>query len=341
VLEDLEQQFVCVRAVQMKGVDLSLFQFDWDQTWCVFFLNADGTIYGRYGTRAGNGDKSTTHISVPSIKKSMERALELHRGYPANQAQLAGKRGPKFEYATAEKIPNVEEHHCIHCHNVREGVLRTKWLDKKLTAADLWVYPLPENIGLKMDVNDGLRVMSVTPHSPAAKAGIRAGDDLISLAGQPLISQADIQWVLHQSPVETKLAVIFARGGKEGTTTAATLTLGGSWKESDIAWRSSSGPGLRYGFWAVPLAANDKLQRNIPADSFAFRVRNLYAPRAGKLKDAGLREGDIIVAVDGKTEPMTESQFITYLRLSHSPGDTIRFTLLRQGKREELEIPMW
>ena len=338
MLEVLEKQFVCVRAVQMKGVDLGLFQFDWDQTWCVFILNADGTIYGRYGTRAGNGDKSTTHISIPSFKKSMERALELHHGYPANKAELAGKRGPKPEYPVAEKIPNVDEHHCIHCHNVREGILRTKWLDKKLTAADLWVYPLPENVGLKMDVDDGLRVRSVTPHSAAAEAGIRPGDILASLAGQPLISQADIQWALHQAPVETKLVVTLRRDEKE---TKTTLALGGSWKESDLAWRSSSGPGLRYGFWAVPLSAADKSQRNVPADSFAFRVKNLYAPRAGKLKDAGMREGDVIVAVDGKTEAMTESQFIAYLRLAHPPGDTIRFTLLRQGKREELEVPMW
>lgn len=341
MLEELEKQFVCVRAVQMKSVDLGLFQFDWDQTWCVFFLNADGTIYGRYGTRAGNGDKSMTHISIASFKKSMERALELHRGYPANKAQFAEKRGPKPEYPVAEKIPNVEEHHCIHCHNVREGILRTKWLDKKLTATDLWVYPLPENVGLKIDIDDGLLVRSVTPNSPAAKAGIRPGDELVYLGGQPLISIADIQWVLEQSPAETKLAVFYLRGGKEGGATVTTLALSGLWKESDIAWRSSSGPGLRYGFWATPLSASDKSQRNISADSFAFRVKNLYAPRAGKLKDAGMREGDIIVAVDGKTEPMTESQFIAYLRLAHPPGDTIRFTLLRQGKREELEVPMW
>lgn len=54
----------------MNGVDLKQFQFDYDQTWCAFFLNADGTIYGRYGTRAGNRDQSTTHISIPSFKKA-------------------------------------------------------------------------------------------------------------------------------------------------------------------------------------------------------------------------------------------------------------------------------
>src|SRR5262245_47066023 len=122
----------------MEGVDLELFQFDYDQTWAAFFLNAGGTIYGRFGTRAGRGHDSTTHISAASFRKSMERALEAHRGYPGNREQFAGKRGPEPEYAVAEKIPNLEKHHCVHCHQVRESTLRTKWLEKRLSAADLW-----------------------------------------------------------------------------------------------------------------------------------------------------------------------------------------------------------
>src|SRR5262245_43946742 len=105
----------------MKGVDLALFQFDYDQTWPAFFLNADGAIYGPYGTRAGNKSNATTHISLASFKKSMQRALELHRGYPGNRSQLTGKLGPPVEYRFAEQIPfEGGERRCIHCHNVRE-----------------------------------------------------------------------------------------------------------------------------------------------------------------------------------------------------------------------------
>jgi len=35
-LESLQKQFVCVRVVTIDDVDLSLFQFDYDQTWCAF-----------------------------------------------------------------------------------------------------------------------------------------------------------------------------------------------------------------------------------------------------------------------------------------------------------------
>ncbi|MBI3467381.1 MAG: PDZ domain-containing protein [Planctomycetes bacterium] len=337
-MEELEKQFVCVRAVQMEGVDLGLFQFDYDLTWCAFFLNANGSIYGRYGTRAGNRERSTTHVSVASLKKAMERALELHRAYPDNWLTRAGKRGPNPEYPVAEKIPTLEKSHCIHCHNVRENLLRAKWQEQKLTPADIWEYPLPENIGLTMDLDDGQRVQSIKPHSPAAQAGLRPGDQLVTLNGQRLISQADIQWVLHQSPVETELAATVRR---DGTMTQKTIALNGPWKESDLTWRASSGPGLRYGLGAVPLADAEKRQRDIPADSLALRVSKLYAPRAAKLKDAGLREGDVIVAVDGNTTAISESQFLASLRLDHPPDGSVTFTVLRDGRREDLKIPMW
>ena len=38
-----------VRLVKIAGIDLRRFEFDHDLTWFCFFLNADETIYGRYG----------------------------------------------------------------------------------------------------------------------------------------------------------------------------------------------------------------------------------------------------------------------------------------------------
>jgi len=124
----LQREFVCVRLVQMKGVDLRTFQFDWDLTWHTFFLNADGTIYGRYGTRAGVRNNQLTHISLASFKKALQRALELPRSYPAIKATLGGKRGPEPEYQFAEAAPDLLKHagpttvnNCIHCHMAGES----------------------------------------------------------------------------------------------------------------------------------------------------------------------------------------------------------------------------
>lgn len=329
----------------MNGVDLKLFQFDYDQTWCAFFLNADGTIYGRYGTRAGNRDQSTTHISLPSFKKAMQRALELHRGFPANKAQLVGKIGRDPEWRTANQIPGLQDKPeragtkhgaCIHCHQVIENTRRAKWQQQRLTYEDVWVYPLPENIGLKMDVNDCLRVQSVAPRSPAAVAGIAAGDELVTMNGQRLISQADVQWVLHNAPAQTQIAVTFRRGGQ---TRQTTIALSGNWKESDLTWRASSWFGMRHGLALNPLTNEQKQHHGIAANDMALAVKDIFQ-NAVPLQQAGLRKGDVIVAVDGKTG-MNESQFLAHIRLNHPPGDKINLTVLRGGHRLELQVPTW
>ncbi len=177
----MEKQFVCVRVIKANGLDLNLFQFDYDQTWAVMFLNADRTIYGRYGTRAGGRNEADSHISVAGFKRAMERALVTHNGYPGNKTQLAAHSGPVAEFATPEKIPAMRGGDCIHCHQVHDSLLRHKWEQKELKAADLFVYPLPEQIGLKMDPQDCLVVKSVRDESPAANAGLKTGDRIVKI----------------------------------------------------------------------------------------------------------------------------------------------------------------
>src|SRR5687767_13780954 len=91
----------------MNGLDLGLFQFDYEQTRAALFLNADGAVYGRYGTRAGNGPNSATHVSVASFARTLELALELHRDYPKNRDHLAGKRGTAGQYRTVNEMPGM------------------------------------------------------------------------------------------------------------------------------------------------------------------------------------------------------------------------------------------
>jgi hypothetical protein len=143
-------------------------------------------------------------------------------------------------------------------------------------------------------------------------------DEFVTLNGQRLISQADIQWVLHQAPVETKVVMVLKRGGEE---LRKTIALGGSWKESDLSWRASTRPGLRYGLHTVPLSAAEKRQADLADDRLALVVKDMEAERTAGLRKAGLRAGDVIIEVDGKTGAMTESQFLAYVRLSHPPGE--------------------
>ncbi|HEX5106035.1 MAG TPA: Trx7/PDZ domain-containing (seleno)protein [Pirellulaceae bacterium] len=345
-LAELEQQFVCVRIIQTNRLDQKIFQYDYDMSWSCMFLNANGTVYGRYGSRSASGPGSDSILNAGAFSKAARRALELHKGYPANAKQLAAKTGPDPEYAVPTQIPGLTEkpasasvrQECIHCHMVKEFALRAKWEEGRLKAEDLFVYPMPQRIGLTMSQEDDLKVQRVEEGSAADEAGIEAGDTLVSLGGQPLVSMADIQWVLTHTPGEAKLPVKFTRGGQ---TEESKLELSGDWKKSDIAWRASSWYALRQGVKFEPLPAADRKARGIGEDELALVVKGLFGKGGPKVQQAGLRQNDVLVAVDGKTQAMTESEFLVDLRLQHGPKDSVKFTVLRGDQRRDFDVPLW
>jgi serine protease Do len=345
-LEKLEKEFVCVRIIQTNGLDLKTFQYDFDMSWSAMFLNADLTIYGRYGTRASSGAGSDNLLTLAAFQHAAERALALHKSYPANKKALSAKTGPEPEYAVPEKTPGLTDkptpattkQNCIHCHMVKEFAQRAKWEAGKLTAKDLYVYPMPERIGLSLDLADGLLVKSVTAGSAAAAAGIKAGDSLVSLDGQPLVSTADVQWVLNAAPETAELPVTFRRGEQ---TLEKVLKLSGNWKESDIGWRASSWYALRQGVKFDPLPAAERSSRGIAEGKLALVLKGLYGKGGPKMTQAGLKQGDVIIAVNGKTDSLSESEFLVNLRLQHGPKDSVKLTVLRGQEQKDFTIPLW
>jgi serine protease Do len=345
-LEALEKKFVCVRVIQTKGLDLKRFSYDYDMSWAAMFLTADGTILGRYGTRNASGHQSDNLISVSGFRRAAERALALHANYPANKAQLADKLAKSVDYPRPEEIPGLTDRkgvattrrNCIHCHMVREYALRAKWEAGQLTKKDLFVFPMPQRVGLTLDVDDGLVVQKVAPGSAAAQAGFAPGDELVSISGQPLISTADVQWALHIAPVEATLPVTLRRNGK---LLEKELKLSGDWKESDISWRASSWYGLRQGVKFEELPAAERAKLGLTDNQLALVIKGLYGRGGPKLQQAGFKVGDVIVAIDGKDTRLTESQFLTFHRLNYGPQDRIKFTIQRGGKRQDISIQSW
>src|SRR5881275_2776918 len=148
------EQFVCVRMIQANGMDLSWFQFDYDQTFAVFFMNADQTIYGRYGTRSSAKD-STRELSLEGFRKTMAAVLDLHKVYPSNKESLAGKQGVTPRFQAPEQYPNLKKYKstiategkivptCIHCHSVRDAdnlIYRNAL--QAIPKEELFAYPL-------------------------------------------------------------------------------------------------------------------------------------------------------------------------------------------------------
>jgi len=355
-LRPLLEKFVRVRVVSTNGLDLSLFQFDTDQSFAVFFLNADGTIYGRFGTRSSQREWADD-VSVEGLARALEGALALHQQYPANKAQLAAKRGRAPEFPVPENFPTLKGkfgssldyegnvvRSCIHCHQIGDAqreYYRAK--DGSIPPAILFPYPHPKAIGLILDPKQRATVLRVDADSPAAEAGFAAGDVIQKLEGQPLLSIADVQWVLHHAaPDGAKLNAEVRRGS---ATRQLVLQLPAGWRQrDDIAWRASSWELRRIalgGMYLKPVSAEEREQWKLEAANLALRVQHLgeYSPH-DVAKRVGFRKGDVLVSFDGRTDLLREADLLAHALNSVKPGSELPVTLLRDGKRLELKLPV-
>ncbi len=353
VVKPLLSKFVLVRVVSTNGLDLSLFQFDTDQSSAVFMLNADETIYGRYGTRSHH-TAWEDDLSVDGLARALEGALELHAKFPAVKASLAAKRGPVPEFPVPEKFPSLEGKYtdklnyegevvksCIHCHQV--GDAQRRWYrDKPGQFPDeiLFQYPHPKSLGLILDPKQRASVVRVEPGTAAAQAGFQKGDVIQTMNGQPLLSIADVQWVLHLVPGgggPVKATVL-----RDGKPREIMLALFPGWRQrDDISWRASSWELRRAGLGAMKLdelTAAERKAAKLADDTKALLVKHVgqYAPH-DVAKRAGVMKGDILLKFDGKPVER-ESDLLSYSIRDKQPGDRVDLEILRGGETKTLSI---
>ena len=335
------EQFVRVRMVQGNGMDLSLFQFDFDLTFAAFFMNADKTIYGRFGTRT-EYENAAKDISIEGFKGALEAALELHKGYPENKAVLAAKTGPEPIKKTPEAFPALLrysstlnfngriEGQCIHCHQIGEAQREIHWYDRKpVPDATLYPFPMPDVLGLNFSPKHRAKISKVTLDSSAEKDGFRRADEMLTLDGQPIISIADVQWVLHRAAEDTTLPATVNRHGEE---IDLTLTLKPGWRKgSDISWRTTTGE-LRLvalgGMVLEDLSDAERQRNGIGETEMALRVKNIRRGdrRSGgqvNAQKAGIRRGDIVIAYGDRTDRLTESGIIGYVLQEQPQAKTL------------------
>jgi serine protease Do len=258
----------------------------------------------------------------------MTAALEAHKN-PPPAPQLTDKSRRAEDFAAAEKHRG-----CIHCHNVKEFRRAEQLAAGTWDRNDIWVYPLPENVGLTLEIDEGNRVKAVRPDSPAERAGVKPGDLVKSLNGQPVASFADATYGLHKAPAKGAIPITWGRGDR---TLSASLEVADGWRKTDITWRPSMLdliPSTRL-FGGDDLTAAEKKQLGLAENRAAFRLGENVHPA---LAAAGLQTGDVIVDFDGEAVDGAKKDLLAHLQRNYLVGDAVNVNVVRSGKRVDLRL---
>jgi putative serine protease PepD len=87
----------------------------------------------------------------------------------------------------------------------------------------LGAVPIPPSAAAQAGVPEGLYVQAVTPGGPAATAGLRMGDVITKINGQPATSTIELQELTLTMKPGATVQLEYSRGGQSAT---ATVTLG-------------------------------------------------------------------------------------------------------------------
>jgi len=345
-LAPLLRQFVTVRLTDAMAIDLTRlpvqgFQ-DLDLSWWGYVLSPDAQVYSIFGGRDEVSD--ATRISKQSLANSLRRTLDHHYDPRRKQWNVDGAPVAKDAKSKApDQLPGYDPWHnatpyaqkqtCLHCHQIadvlRQPALANGTFDKQ---RDTNIWPLPENVGLSVDRDDGLLVTDVLKDSAAARIGVKVGDRLATANHRRLFGQADLRGVLHRNANPS--GTIHLRWLRNDKIMAGDLQLQDGWRRTVLDWRMSISQGLiGTGPGFFPLQA-----RNRPKDKMAiapFFGRNAKNSPAHK---AGMRGNHVIVAVDGERQPLVGRGFLVWFRLHYNPGDTVVFTVLAGKKERDIKV---
>jgi hypothetical protein len=304
-------------------------------------MHSDGHVYHRYGGRDERGPG--VWLSEASLERVLGATLAEHEAYSAKPAPPEHRAPLRIDEVPAFRKRDKGE--CIHCHNVFPALYEEERAAGSWSEDDRWVYPPPGRIGIDLDRDEQRRVVAVAPGSPAAAAGLAAGDVLLRAGAQVLLTSSDLSQVLHD--LGPGPATLVLQVERDGEPRELTLELAPGWKRGtplEFSWRP-----FKWAFMPAPgfggraLGADEKRALGLDPGAFAFRVTYLEtwgdAQRFGEAATrAGLRKGDVFLASDGKRDFASVDHFHAWWRLTRTSGAHVELEILRDGERRTLDL---
>ena len=154
---------------------------------------------------------------------------------------------------------------------------------------------LSESFG--MEKPKGALVAEVFPDTPAAKAGIKAGDVILSVNGMEIHKSGNLPPVIGMTPVGQPVELRLLRQGKLQTMRVTVESLPDDKKQPSQGKRNSKGAPETSGktvLGAAVVPLEDAIKKKLDID-FGLRVSSISD---GSLLNAGVQTGDILLEVN-------------------------------------------
>src|SRR5215472_6327935 len=160
------------------------------------------------------------------------------------------------------------------------------------------VQPMSEDLSKSFGLKDehGALVSDVVSGSPAAKAGVKAGDVIISADGKPI---ADGDALTHIVSAKAPGAAMEINVIRDGSQKSFTVHLDTFPEEGQKGDSSETPKSAKLGVQVQPLTPDLAQQMGMPDGSHGLAVMGVEP--GSPAERAGIRQGDLIVGIDGQS----------------------------------------
>ena len=192
---------------------------------------------------------------------------------------------------------------------------------------------LTEELTTQFGAEKGALISSVTPDSPAEKAGLKAGDVITKVNGAEIRDSRHLLLTIAQLAPDTAVSVEYLREGKAQSVSAKLARRTDQVAGGAEARSSEADVGVLNGVTVDDLSPQLREQLQLPARLRGALVTSVEpdSPSARQ----GLREGDIILDLDNR--PVTDSE--SAVKLSEEiAGPKVLVRVWREGRIRFLVI---
>jgi S1-C subfamily serine protease len=263
---------------------------------------------------------------------------------PAPDVEL-GRQHAELERQHAELERRLEDAHRRLEDAAREVAELSSGLTADAESLHLSVgHGMRPMLGVQLDAapaDGGARIVSVSPGSAAAAAGLQPGDVITSVNGKAVRDATDVARAIQHLAPGTSASIARQRGGKVDKVEVAPrvldprlmVLLGDGPEALDLGALADLHRHGAGGWGELELAAlSPDLGRYFGADHGVLVV---HAPR---MLSERLKDGDVILSIGGR-EPDSVAHALRILR-SYQPGEKVTLAIERDRKPQTVELSL-